>query len=95
MCDQTCGTGRLGDYHCSWRNHGTHCRYCFNDVQLALQADQIAQQSGGRVIMCDTHEPPMLAVTAAVDTPPPRDGTADASSASNTASNLHRRLEAW
>lgn len=58
MCDHTCGTGRFGDYNCNWRDHGTDCRYCFNDEQQALKADQIAQQSGGRVIMCDTHEPP-------------------------------------
>lgn len=58
VCDDTCGQGRFGDYNCNWRALGTQCRYCFDNVQDAREADQIAQKSGGRVIMCDTHEPP-------------------------------------
>lgn len=74
MCDHTCGTGRYGDYNCNWRDRGTGCRYCFNDVETALKADHIARQSGGRVIMCDTHEPPRIPtvlppVMAAVEAP--------------------------
>ncbi|CAM9634328.1 unnamed protein product, partial [Scytosiphon promiscuus] len=58
VCDHTCGTGRFNNYNCNWRFYGETCRYCFNDVRLALKADIIARQFGGRVIMCDTHNPP-------------------------------------
>lgn len=58
VCDHACGTGRYGDYHCNWRNHGLKCRHCFDDLHEALIADKVAQQRGGRVIMCDTYEPP-------------------------------------
>ena len=34
------------------------CRYCFDHISTALLADEVAKRRGGRVIMCDTHEPP-------------------------------------
>lgn len=55
-----CGSGRYDDYNCGWRDLGTQCRYCFNDLQQALKADELARKVEGRVIMCDTHEPPRL-----------------------------------
>lgn len=38
---------------------GTSCRFCFNDPLAARLADAIAASRGERVIMCDTHEPPV------------------------------------
>lgn len=58
MCDDSCGSGRYGDYNCDWRGHGSSCRYCFDHVSTARLADEVAKRRGGRVIMCDTHEPP-------------------------------------
>lgn len=58
VCDSTCTVGRYGGYNCDWRNYGSTCRYCFDNVQAALVADVVAKRRGGRVIMCDTHEPP-------------------------------------
>ena len=37
---------------------GDKCRFCFRDIAAARLADEIARKRGGRVIMCDTHEPP-------------------------------------
>lgn len=54
ICDASCGTGRYGDYNCNWRDGGSMCRFCFDDVETALVADQAATRHGGRVIMCDT-----------------------------------------
>lgn len=38
---------------------GKTCRFCFHDPLAARLADVIAVSRGERVIMCDTHEPPM------------------------------------
>ena len=67
MCDHTCGSGRYGDFNCDWRGHGSTCRYCFDDVKTALLADEVAKRRGGRVIMCDTHEPPHEAIVPGSD----------------------------
>eukprot|EP00903_Cladosiphon_okamuranus_P008170 g7869.t1 len=58
VCDRSCGTGRFGDYNCNWRGYGANCRFCFNDREKALLANDAAKQRGGSVIMCDTFEPP-------------------------------------
>lgn len=58
VCDESCGKGRFGDYNCNWRGYGSQCRFCFNDREAALAADRIAKRRGGRVIMCNTFEPP-------------------------------------
>ncbi|CAM9729877.1 unnamed protein product [Scytosiphon promiscuus] len=59
ICDHRCGSGHLNDYNCNWRDRGAHCRFCFDDLDAALVADQAAKRNGGRVIMCNTHEPPV------------------------------------
>eukprot|EP00903_Cladosiphon_okamuranus_P019226 g17680.t1 len=59
VCDEACGTGVHGDYNCDWRGLGPKCRFCFNDVETALAADEVAKRDGGRAVMCDTHEPPI------------------------------------
>eukprot|EP00904_Undaria_pinnatifida_P002830 jgi/Undpi1/12548/HiC_scaffold_6.g02217.m1 len=66
VCDTTCGSGRYGDYNCNWRGHGSTCRYCFEDIKTAMLADEVAKRRGGRVIMCDTHEPPRETLVALV-----------------------------
>lgn len=58
VCDRTCGTGRYGDWHCNWQSLGGKCRFCFLDIVKARLADKLAREAGGRVIMCETHEPP-------------------------------------
>ncbi|CAM9459802.1 unnamed protein product [Scytosiphon promiscuus] len=58
VCDSSCGTGLYGDYNCGWKNRGSGCRYCFDDLEAALLADQVAAEHGGRVIMCSTLAPP-------------------------------------
>lgn len=55
MCDEACGTGVHGDYNCNWRGLGPKCRSCFDEVEVALGADEVAKRHGGRVIMCDTY----------------------------------------
>lgn len=55
VCDDACGTGVHGDYNCNWRGLGPKCRFCFDDVETALGADEVAKRHGGRVIMCDTY----------------------------------------
>ena len=57
VCDEACGTGLHGDYNCNWRELGAKCRSCFDDVDAALKADEVAKRHGGRVIMCDTYVP--------------------------------------
>jgi len=51
VCDFRCGSGNYGDYNCNWRDHGAHCRHCFDNLAVALVADRAAKRSGGRVIM--------------------------------------------
>ncbi|CAM9604376.1 unnamed protein product [Scytosiphon promiscuus] len=58
VCDRSCGTGRYGDYNCNWRGYGATCRFCFNDREEALMANDVARRRGGSVIMCHTFEPP-------------------------------------
>eukprot|EP00903_Cladosiphon_okamuranus_P005533 g5510.t1 len=58
VCDYRCGSGTFGDYNCNWRDRGAHCRFCFDDLNAAIMADKAAKRKGGRVIMCNTHEPP-------------------------------------
>eukprot|EP00904_Undaria_pinnatifida_P009850 jgi/Undpi1/5996/HiC_scaffold_2.g01270.m1 len=67
VCDDTCGSGRHGDYNCDWRGHGSTCRYCFDDIKTALLADEFGKRRGGRVFMCDTHEPPHEAIVPGSD----------------------------
>lgn len=58
ICDGGCGNGRYGDLHCNWRGLGKTCRFCFHDLFAAHLADEVAITFGGRVVMCDTYEPP-------------------------------------
>eukprot|EP00903_Cladosiphon_okamuranus_P008190 g7887.t1 len=59
VCDYRCGSGVHGDLHCNWRGLGRNCRFCFQDSFDAHLADEISKTNGSRVIMCDTHEPPI------------------------------------
>lgn len=59
VCDYRCGSGRYRDLHCNWKDLGETCRLCFRDTSAAHVADQVAMTHGARVIMCDTHEPPV------------------------------------
>eukprot|EP00752_Nemacystus_decipiens_P004759 g4334.t1 len=59
VCDRSCGTGRFGDYNCNWRGYGAQCRFCFNDRDRAILANDVAKRRGGSVIMCHTLEPPV------------------------------------
>lgn len=43
---------------CWMMDHSKHRYFCPPYFPQALKADVIARQFGGRVIMCDTHEPP-------------------------------------
>ncbi|CAN0456913.1 unnamed protein product [Ascophyllum nodosum] len=61
VCDSSCGTGRYGNFNCNWRYYGNKCRFCFDDQESALMADEVAKRHGGRVIMCSTLEPPQVA----------------------------------
>eukprot|EP00904_Undaria_pinnatifida_P009847 jgi/Undpi1/5993/HiC_scaffold_2.g01267.m1 len=55
VCDDTCGSGRHGDYNCDWRGHGSTWRYRFDDVKTALLADEVGKRRGGRVFIgCDS-----------------------------------------
>ncbi|CAM9670176.1 unnamed protein product, partial [Ectocarpus fasciculatus] len=67
ICDHRCGSDLFGNYNCNWRDHGEHCRYCFHDMAAALVADKAAKSTGGRVIMCKTHEPPVERTQAELD----------------------------
>ncbi|CAN0000310.1 unnamed protein product [Ectocarpus sp. 6 AP-2014] len=58
VCDYRCGSGRYGDFNCDWRGLGSTCRLCFNELPAAHLADEFAKAHGGRVVMCNTHEPP-------------------------------------
>ncbi|CAM9281830.1 unnamed protein product, partial [Ectocarpus fasciculatus] len=58
VCDFRCGSGRYGDFNCDWRGLGSTCRLCFHELPAAHLADEFAKAHGGRVIMCNTHEPP-------------------------------------
>ncbi|CAM9820997.1 unnamed protein product [Ectocarpus fasciculatus] len=59
VCDYRCGSGHYGDLHCNWKGLGETCRLCFRQSSTAYVADQVAITHGARVIMCDTHEPPV------------------------------------
>ncbi|CAM9997646.1 unnamed protein product, partial [Ectocarpus sp. 8 AP-2014] len=59
VCDYRCGSGRYGDFNCNWRGVGSTCRLCFHETSVALLADEVAKAHGGRVVMCNTHEPPL------------------------------------
>ncbi|CAN0179751.1 unnamed protein product, partial [Ectocarpus fasciculatus] len=59
VCDYRCGSGRYGDFNCDWRGLGSTCRLCFHETSVALLADEVAKTHGGRVVMCNTHEPPL------------------------------------
>lgn len=59
VCDHRCGSGLYGDLHCNWRGLGESCRFCFRDKLAAHIADEAIKANGSRVIMCDTHEPPI------------------------------------
>ena len=54
VCDSSCGSGRYGNFNCKWRSYGDKCRFCFDDRESALMADEVAKRHGGRVIMCST-----------------------------------------
>lgn len=54
VCDDSCGDGVYGDYNCDWRGLGPKCRFCFDDLEAALMADEVARSHGGRVMMCST-----------------------------------------
>ncbi|CAB1112818.1 unnamed protein product [Ectocarpus sp. CCAP 1310/34] len=58
VCDYRCGSGRYGDFNCDWRGLGSTCRLCFNELPAAHLADEFAKAHDGRVVMCNTHEPP-------------------------------------
>lgn len=58
VCDYRCGSGEHGDFNCDWRGLGSTCRLCFHELPAAHLADEFAKAHGGRVIMCNTHEPP-------------------------------------
>ncbi|CAN0285107.1 unnamed protein product [Ectocarpus sp. 6 AP-2014] len=59
VCDYRCGSGRYGDFNCNWRGVDSTCRLCFHKTSVALLADEVAKAHGGRVVMCNTHEPPL------------------------------------
>ncbi|CAB1106307.1 unnamed protein product [Ectocarpus sp. CCAP 1310/34] len=59
VCDYRCGSGWYGDFNCNWRGLGSTCRLCFHETSVALLADEVAKAHGGRVVMCNTHEPPL------------------------------------
>ncbi|CAB1098793.1 unnamed protein product [Ectocarpus sp. CCAP 1310/34] len=59
VCDYRCGSGLYGDLHCNWRGLGKTCRLCFHDVSAAHLADEAVKAQGGRVILCNTLEPPL------------------------------------
>ncbi|CBJ30864.1 hypothetical protein Esi_0218_0031 [Ectocarpus siliculosus] len=59
VCDYRCGSGRYGDFNCNWRGVDSTCRLCFHETSVALLADEVAKAHGGRVVMCNTHEPPL------------------------------------
>ncbi|CAM9442866.1 unnamed protein product [Ectocarpus sp. 4 AP-2014] len=63
VCDYRCGSGRYGNLHCNWKGLGETCRLCFRQTQEAYVADKVAMTFGARVIMCDTHEPPVPIVS--------------------------------
>ncbi|CAB1101450.1 unnamed protein product [Ectocarpus sp. CCAP 1310/34] len=81
ICDDRCESGLFGNYNCNWRDHGAllwtqmilftpapeHCRFCFDDTAAAIVADETAKRMGGRVIMCNTHEPPVERTQAEMD----------------------------
>ncbi|CAB1118503.1 unnamed protein product [Ectocarpus sp. CCAP 1310/34] len=58
VCDYRCGSGLYGDLHCNWRGLGKTCRLCFHDDSAAYLADEAVKAQGGRVILCNTLEPP-------------------------------------
>eukprot|EP00903_Cladosiphon_okamuranus_P009984 g9470.t1 len=58
VCDASCGSNSHGDYGCNWKGLGAKCRHCYDDLEAALLADDVAKHHGGRVIMCSTMEPP-------------------------------------
>ena len=58
MCDSRCGSGVYGDWHCNWQGLGEKCRSCSLDIAASWRMDTIARESKGKVIMCETHEPP-------------------------------------
>ncbi|CAM9769234.1 unnamed protein product [Ectocarpus sp. 6 AP-2014] len=64
VCDQRCGTNHFQDLHCNWRALGKTCRFCFTEHVPARIADEIASARGSRVIMCNTHEPPVIGSSA-------------------------------
>lgn len=59
VCDYRCISGHQKDLHCNWKGLGETCRACFEDSSVAHVADEVAKSRGSRVIMCDTHEPPL------------------------------------
>ncbi|CAM9750544.1 unnamed protein product [Ectocarpus sp. 4 AP-2014] len=59
VCDYRCGSGLHGDLYCNWRDLGDTCRLCFNEGLAAHLADEVAIAQGARVILCNTHEPPI------------------------------------
>ncbi|CAM9328797.1 unnamed protein product, partial [Ectocarpus sp. 12 AP-2014] len=67
ICDDRCESGLFGNYNCNWRDYGEHCRFCFDDTAAAIVADKAAKRTGGRVIMCNTHEPPVELTQAEMD----------------------------
>ncbi|CAM9350086.1 unnamed protein product [Scytosiphon promiscuus] len=71
VCDDSCGDGVHGDYNCNWRGLGSKCRFCFDDLEAALLADEVAKNHGGRVVMCSTMAPPVQqsVVSASVEEP--------------------------
>ncbi|CAM9858332.1 unnamed protein product, partial [Choristocarpus tenellus] len=76
ICDATCNDQRFGAYNCGFRGY-TSCRPCFNDEKIAREADTNALHVGGRVVMCDTHEPPLPQFCNRADTWDPKDEVED------------------
>lgn len=66
VCDYRCGSGVYEDLHCNWRGLGRTCRFCFQDAFEAHLADEIAKTNGSRVILCETHEPPLAIWSSSV-----------------------------
>eukprot|EP00904_Undaria_pinnatifida_P009852 jgi/Undpi1/5998/HiC_scaffold_2.g01272.m1 len=59
--DATATTTAIGE------GTGSTWRYRFDDVKTALLADEVGKRRGGRVFMCDTHEPPHEAIVPGSD----------------------------
>lgn len=56
VCEKACKTGWYVDRYCSWLSLEKKCHFCFHDTAVAHGTEKLAQEPGGRVIICNTHE---------------------------------------